>query len=392
MTQFTVHWHQSITEISELQWKRITGENQIPFFEWKWLEALERSVSVSAQEGWQPLHLALWKNKSPVAIAPLYLKGHSYGEFVFDQAFAQLAIDLGLNYYPKLIGMSPFSPIEGYKFLISANEDKKEITSILMSEIDKFAIRNGILSCNFLYSDPSWHKEAESYGCARWINQQSLWHANGKSDFSEYLNTFNSNQKRNIKRERNSIRNSGINISILRGSDITISTMDRMYQFYENHCSKWGIWGSKYLKQSFFQELSFNNHNNSIVIFNAYKNDPLEPLAMSLCITNGKKLWGRYWGCNEEINYLHFELCYYSPIQWALEQGIESFDPGAGGQHKRRRGFISKPHSSFHRWYDKRMDRILRSWLPQYNSHVIKEIEAANNELPFKSVIPPLTF
>ena len=127
------------------------------------------------------------------------------------------------------------------------------------------------------------------------------------------------------------------------------------------------------------------------MLFNAYREAYEEPIAMSLCVTDNKKLWGRYWGASEEIPNLHFELCYYSPINWALENGITSFDPGAGGLHKLRRGFIAKSHTSLHRWYDKRMNTLIRSWLPKVNKLMIDEINAANNEVPFKIKPPPLS-
>ena len=130
---------------------------------------------------------------------------------------------------------------------------------------------------------------------------------------------------------------------------------------------------------------------NQVVLFHAHREDSNNPLAMSLCIQDKNMLWGRYWGSNEEIKYLHFEVCYYSPISWALEQGISCFDPGAGGVHKRRRGFIAQSNISLHRWYDKRMDSLIRPWLEKVNKMMLDEIEAANNELPFKVKQPKLS-
>ena len=138
------------------------------------MNALERSKSVSTKYGWQPLFLSAWSGNSLIACAPLYLKSHSYGEFIFDNSFVQLAQNMGLQYYPKLIGMSPLSPIEGYRFLFAEGVNDRDLTQILISEIDSFAKQNGILSCNFLYVDPKWMKVAESLNCAKWINQQSL--------------------------------------------------------------------------------------------------------------------------------------------------------------------------------------------------------------------------
>ena len=132
MTNLQARWHTSIDEIKELDWQSVLGNSISPFYQWKWLKALESSGSVSAEFGWQPLHLTIWREESLIAFAPLYLKSHSYGEFIFDQSFARLANDLKLNYYPKLIGMSPLSPIEGYRFYFATAEDKAELTKLML--------------------------------------------------------------------------------------------------------------------------------------------------------------------------------------------------------------------------------------------------------------------
>ncbi len=390
MARINIRWHQSIEEIPEYQWQELAGEGVIPFYKWEWLKSLEKSESIYSEKGWQPLHLALWSDNYPIAIAPLYLKSHSFGEFVFDQAFAQLANDLGLNYYPKLLGMSPLSPVEGYRFFFKSGQDKAKLTQLMMQIIDQFAQENGILSCNFLYVDPIWRPLAEDAGCSTWLNKQSLWLAEEKKDFSDYLNSFNSNQRRNIKRERQYIQKSGIKISALTGMEIDKDILNCMYDLYENHCARWGPWGSKYLSKSFFEELANPKQRNNIILFNAHRLDSKDPIAMSLCVTDGDMLWGRYWGSKEEIDYLHFEVCYYSPISWALDNKIKSFDPGAGGNHKQRRGFLAKEHASLHRWYDKTMSEMIKQWLPKANKFMINQIEAENNELPFKINGPTL--
>ena len=156
MSSLTARWHRSIQEIPEQHWQALVSEHAIPFYRWSWLEALESSGSIIPEQGWQPLHLALWRGDVPIAVAPLYLKGHSYGEFVFDQTFARLAGDLGLRYYPKLLGMSPVSPVLGYRFHIRAGEDDAVLTAEMLRIIDLFCEQNSILSCNFLYVDPQW--------------------------------------------------------------------------------------------------------------------------------------------------------------------------------------------------------------------------------------------
>ena len=389
MTALTARWHRSVAEISQQQWIELLGRDALPFYQWEWLHALESSGSTVPDQGWQPLHLALWREDTPIAVAPLYVKGHSYGEFVFDQAFARLAADLGLRYYPKLLGMSPVSPVTGYRFHMLPGEDEAQLTAVLLQTIDQFCEKNGILSCNFLYVDPSWRPLAEASGCAAWLNQQSLWSRGNDQTFGDYLQGFNANQRRNIKRERKSVLKAGVTVTPLTGDQLDGELLGIMYRFYEQHCAQWGPWGSKYLEPEFFASLA-DQYRDNIVLFSAHRGDPRDPVAMSLCVRDASRLWGRYWGTHEQIDCLHFEVCYYAPIEWALQQGIDSFDPGAGGSHKRRRGFVAQPHASLHRWYEPQMDALIRAWLPKVNGLMLEEIDAINAELPFKAESPTL--
>ncbi len=372
----------SIKEISNEIWNELTNEINNPFYEWTWLKNLEISKSVSRETGWQPLYFVAYKNEEILGIAPLFLKNHSYGEFIFDQSFARLAQELNLNYYPKLIGMSPYSPVNGYQFLYKKNEDKKEITNLLINHIESFAITNKILSCNFLYIDESWGNHLQSLGYHKWINSSSEWRSNGEKTFDDFLCRFNSNQRKNIKKERKSITKQNVKVEIFNEDDINQEILKKMHNFYEQHCSRWGVWGSKYLTSTFFEKIVANKKN--ILLFSASKNDSNDIFAMSMCVKNKNNLWGRYWGSQEDISNLHFELCYYQPIEWAIKNSIHFFDPGAGGKHKRRRGFFAKSTISLHKWFDKNMEDIIYPWLNEVNKQTEKEIEFENNSIPFK--------
>ena len=372
----------SIKEISNEIWNELTNEINNPFYEWTWLKNLEISKSVSRETGWQPLYFVAYKNEEILGIAPLFLKNHSYGEFIFDQSFARLAQELNLNYYPKLIGMSPYSPVNGYQFLYKKNEDKKEITNLLINHIESFAITNKILSCNFLYIDENWGDHLKSLGYHEWINPSSEWRSNGEKTFDDFLSRFNSNQRKNIKKERKSITKQDIKIKIFNDIDINQEMLEKMHGFYEQHCSRWGVWGSKYLTPTFFEKILDNKKN--LLLFSASKNDSNDIFAMSMCVKNKKNLWGRYWGSQEEISNLHFELCYYQPIEWAIKNSIHLFDPGAGGKHKRRRGFFAKSTISLHKWFDKNMENIIYPWLNEVNKQTKMEIDIENKSIPFK--------
>ena len=372
----------SIKEISKEIWNELANEINNPFYEWTWLKNLEISKSVSRETGWQPLYFVAYKNEEILGIAPLFLKNHSYGEFIFDQSFARLAQELNLNYYPKLIGMSPYSPVNGYQFLYKKNKDKKEITNLLINHIESFAITNKILSCNFLYIDESWGNLLKSLGYHKWINSSSEWRSNGEKTFDDFLSRFNSNQRKNIKKERKSITKQDIKVEIFNEDDINQEILKKMHTFYEQHCSRWGVWGSKYLTSTFFEKIVDNKKN--LLLFSASKNDSNEIFAMSMCVKNKNNLWGRYWGSQEEISNLHFELCYYQPIEWAIKNSINFFDPGAGGKHKRRRGFFAKSSISLHKWFDKNMENIIYPWLNEVNKQTEMEIDFENKSIPFK--------
>jgi len=389
MAELQARWHRAIDELPQEAWDNLLGDNAAaPFYRWRWLHRLEASGSIVPREGWQPCHLGLWRGGELVAAAPLYLKGHSYGEFVFDQSFAQLAGQLGLRYYPKLVGMSPLSPVEGYRFLIATGEDEAAITALLLELIDAFCRQNGLLSCNFLYVDPRWRPLAEAAGCSAWINQQVCRSNPGFGDFEAYLAGFNANQRRNVRRERAAVAAAGLTVTPVVGEEIAPALLQRMHHFYAQHCARWGPWGSKYLTEAFFQ--TAGELRPDLVLFSAHAGDPGDPVAMSLCVQDRQGLWGRYWGSDVDLENLHFEVCYYAPIAWAIERGIRRFDPGAGGSHKRRRGFLAEPRVSLHRWSDPRFAAILRRWLPEANGAQLEEIEAVNAELPFRGGVPPL--
>lgn len=386
--QYSVTWVNQVADVPQSQWNQLAIALKTPFLEWEWLNAMEVSGSVCARSGWQPHHLVVWVGEEVVAIAPLYLKGHSYGEFVFDQQWADLAYRLGIEYYPKLLGMSPFTPVEGYRFLIAPGHDEPTITQLMVAEIDRFCQRQQIASCNFLYADPEWRSRMESMGFIGWLHHSYIWGNQGYTTFDDYLDQFNANQRRNIKRERKAISKVGLRMQVWDSGEIPNPLYSKMYEYYSDTCDKFGWWGSKYLTRHFFEHLE-SCFAHRILFVAAYQADgphaqPENPLGMSFCLYKGDQMYGRYWGSAAEIDCLHFNACYYTPIEWAIAHGIQTFDPGAGGRHKKRRGFPATPNHSLHRFYDDRLKLILSRYLNEVNQLEQQEIESINNELPLK--------
>jgi len=383
--QYTVAWIRQMHEIPQADWDEMAMPLQTPFLEWTWLHNMERSGSAVANAGWLPNHLTVWRDRSLVAAAPLYLKGHSYGEFVFDHQWADLAHRLGVEYYPKLLGMSPFTPAEGYRFLIAPGEDEALLTQVMVRAIDEFCDRNNISGCHFLYVDPDWRSQMEQSGFTAWLHHSYIWQNDGYHTFDDYLARFNANQRRNIKRERKSLTKAGLRLEPIANEDIHRSLYSQMYDFYADTCDKFGWWGSKYLTRKFFDQL-YPDYSHRVVLFAAYSEDMDDPVGMSFCLYKGDRLYGRYWGCREEYNHLHFNACYYRPIEWAIDHGIQSFDPGAGGRHKKRRGFPARPNHSLHRFYASRLQKILVNYIDEINQTEQQEISYINANLPLKEI------
>ena len=383
-TTYTATWTNKIADVPQSAWDDLAKPLKTPFLEWEWLHTMETSGSATAKAGWLPNHLTLWRDRTLIAAAPLYLKGHSYGEFVFDHQWADLAARLNLSYYPKMLGMSPFTPAEGYRFLVAPGEDEDEITEILVAAIDHFCGQHQISGCNFLYVDPEWRSLMERHGFTSWLHHSYIWKNQGFQTFDDYLAAFNANQRRNIKRERKAVANAGLTLRPITGEELSRSLLSRMYDFYSDTCDKFGWWGSKYLTRHFFEQL-VPNYSHRVVLFGVYEEDnPHHPIAMSFCLTKGDQLYGRYWGASRDFDNLHFDTCYYTPIEWAIAHNIQTFDPGAGGRHKKRRGFPATSNHSLHRFYDARLTKILRSYISEVNELEQQEIDAINQGIPFK--------
>ncbi|MBE9029613.1 N-acetyltransferase [filamentous cyanobacterium LEGE 11480] len=381
--EYRVAWINKIAEIPQTAWDELALKLKTPFLEWSWLNNMETSGSTTAQTGWLPNHLVVWRGQDLIAMAPLYVKGHSYGEFVFDHQWAELSERLGIDYYPKLLGMSPFTPAEGYRFLIAPGENEALLTEIMVSAIDQFCTRNQISGCNFLYVDAEWQKVMEELGFHAWKHHSYIWQNHNFDTFDDYLKSFNANQRRNIKRERKAVANTGLSFRAITGDDIQPSHLKLMHDFYADTCDKFGWWGSKYLTQEFFEQLH-QAFRDRVVMFGAYAEGDDQPLGMSFCLTKGDRLYGRYWGSFQSIDCLHFDACYYSPIEWAIQNKIQLFDPGAGGRHKKRRGFPATVNYSLHRFYPPRLAQIFATYIHQINDMEQQEIDAINQELPFK--------
>lgn len=357
-----------------------------PILEWRWIFELEASGSIAPQTGWYPRHLTVWSGDRLVAAAPLYLKTHSQGEFVFDQWWARWAREAGIAYYPKLVGMSPATPAPGYRFLVDPTVDGHAMHEIMFAAIDGYCQELGLSGSHFLFVDPQWQPDAENMGWIAWHHQSFLWQNLGFRTFDDYLVRFKSSQRRNIRRERRQMARQDIRIRAITGEGINGRWADLMHRYYLNTNAQYGLWAARYVNGEFFKGL-FQHYRHRLVLFAAdlsSTND--EPVALSLLVHKQGRLLGRYWGCDRVIKDLHFNMCFYAPIQWAIENNITAFDPGAGSQHKLYRGFEAVANTSLHRFYHPILKSLFQRFIHTINDAEYANIRELNKLVPFSTL------
>jgi len=380
--EWTVRWLDSIDEADPEQWDKLALPLPTPLMEWQWLYDLEASGSISPRYGWKPHHLTIWDKERLVGTAPLYVKTHSDGEFIFDYMWAQLAAEFGVSYYPKLVGMSPATPSVGYRFLMSEEIDRTDMMRTMLAAIDTFCRTEQLSCCHLNFIDEPWFADSPVHEFIGWRHQSYLWNNQGFGGFEDYLKTFKSTQRHNIRRERRSMERQGIEIKTFTGDTIATDMAGLMYRYYLKTNQRYGPWAARFLNGDFFKRI-FQNFRHRLLIVAAFTGSSAVPIAMSMLLVKNRHLIGRYWGCEVPIKDLHFNMCFYAPIQWAIDNGIQTFDPGAGSPHKIYRGFEAVANTSLHRFYDPRLKVLFEKFIDQVNDMEITNIDALNRQLPF---------
>lgn len=379
---WTIRWLASIDEIDRRQWDELALPLKTPLLEWQWLHHLEASGSISPRHGWQPCHLTFWEQQKLIGAAPLYIKTHSDGEFIFDHWWARLAQEYGIDYYPKMVGMSPATPSVGYRFLMAAGIDREVLMRGMLAAIDQYCQRRHLSCCHLNFVDVPWFDQWDSHGFAAWRHQSYLWKNLNYGCFEDYLKTFKSSQRHNIRRECRRMPQSGIDIKTLTGDQIDEALAATMYRYYLKTNARYGPWAARYLNAGFFEGI-FRDYRHRLLVIAAYRHPIPEPIALAMLLVKGRQLVGRYWGCQAPVKDLHFNMCFYAPIRWAIENGIQTFDPGAGSPHKIYRGFKAVPNTSLHRFYDLRLKVLFEQLIDEVNGMETSNIDALNRQLPF---------
>ena len=378
-SDFTVQWKSSMDEIDKDAWNRLTAANETPFYDWDWLRLLESSGSIQPENGWTPVHGTVWSGSRLVACAPLYVKTHSMGEFVYDFAWADVAAQLNIDYYPKLVGTCPATPSGSYSLF--CDPDYPQAAELLYIRIMGLAKERRYGGVSFLFVNGDWVPEMTAKGFGEWKHQSYLWTNRGFASFDDYLALFSKGQRRNIRRETASMESQGIAIRPLWIEDSNPEQRRFLYEMYDNTNSQFGPWAARFLTPSFFFRLH-EIGGRRILLFLAEETVTGAPVAVSLLVVKGERMFGRYWGTRSFVKNLHFVLCYYEPIRYAIEHGISYFDPGAGSPHKLRRGFEAVPVSSLHWFSDPMMNRVFSTYMPKINTEEEQTIDIMNSQVP----------
>lgn len=382
-SEYSFVWQDSILSISSSQWDALAAGLPTPFLQWDWLRLLEVSGSAAPSVGWNPKHLTVYESGRLVAAAPLFIKTHSEGEFVFDHFWAQLASRMKLDYYPKLVGMSPFTPIGAFRFLLAPDQEQTRLIKLVQEEIDRFCRAWGVSGCHYQFLDPGWGQDLQALGFKTWIHPGFIWDNQGFASFEDFLACFRSTKRKNIKKERRSLASQGIKVQALSGEDIQERHLAWMYRFYLHTNQRYFPWSCKYLSRDFFLGLA-QDLRRYLLLLIAFEQGRQEPLGMSMLVFKDGQLFGRYWGGLEGIPFLHFCLCYYEPIEWAIQNRIQRFDPGMGGEHKLYRGFKLEPNYSLHKIYSPGLQHVLSMYLQELNAMEKRRMQELNQELPLK--------
>lgn len=362
------------------EWNALADQFDTPLLDWEWLNLLEDSGCITERSGWLPNHMTLRVDGRLAAVAPMYIKTHSVGEFVFDYAWAEVAEQLGIRYYPKLVAMSPLSPAIGYRFLIDRSLDYNETTRALLDVVHEFCRGNRLGGFSVLWPEPEFAALLPTEEYTGWRHQHFLWENPGFNDFDDYLAAFSKNQRRNIRRERKSMADQGIVVSAEPGESLGRLEYQKMFEYYSNTNDQFGMWAARYLNREFFLRLRAEFPHR--LLFSVAR-EGSDPVGMALLLRKRGRLIGRYWGAERFVDNLHFNVCYYTPIEWAIENDVIAFDPGMGSSHKVRRGFRAVATESMHRFTDERMQLIMKMNIERINQYEAQHINELNSMLPF---------
>jgi len=377
----TISFVESIDQVAERDWNGLQIDRN-PFINYQFLHALEQSGSVGAGSGWQVHHLLIHdERRRLIGAVPCYLKQHSYGEYVFDWGWADAYQRAGIAYYPRMVCAVPFTPATGNRLLVAEElvDDPTEIRHALAQALIDEAKRLQLSSVHCLFLP---EQEAALLASGAWLPRHDLqfhWRNNGYQNFDDFLASFSSKKRKNVKRERRRVREAGITMEIVSGSDLTTDQWRFFYRLYRHTAYKRG--GTAYLTEAFFQLIGQQMAASVVMVF---ARDGERYVAAALNFQGGQSLYGRYWGCLDEYDSLHFETCYYSAIEYCIGQGLALYEAGAQGEHKLSRGFMPTTTRSVHWLAHPQFAEAVEEFLDDERQQIAGYQSMLNDHAPFK--------
>ena len=368
-----------VAALPAAEWNELVGEGS-PFLEWEWLASLEEAGNVGDHTGWQPRPLIVRQNDRLVAAAPLYLKAHSEGEFVFDWSWAEAADHAGLQYYPKMLVGVPFTPVSGGRLLVAPGQPRGTWLPQLAAALRDICLDNELSSVHVDFCRQDELPALEDAGYLVRIGIQYHWHNHDYTSFDDYLADFRSKRRNQIKRERRELQKQGVEIRALHGEDITPELFEPMFRFYLATINS-RYWGRQYLNFELF-ELLRDRFRHRLVFIIAFQGG--QPIAGTFNVTKGNALYGRYWGTTRPLRYLHFNVCYYAAVEYCIESGLARFEPGAGGEYKQLRGFDGRPTYSAHFLAEPRFSEAVAQFLDRERADATETLEWCRGQSALK--------
>ena len=368
----------SMSQVDSTSWNQLAGD-AYPFLRHEFLLALEQSGSVCQKSGWIPAHLLVLDDDSLIAFMPLYLKKHSWGEYVFDHQWAEAYHQQGLEYYPKWLTAIPLTPCQGTRIVIKESISSLKVTQALLSFIKQLSEQHNVSSWHCLFPTLQEAELLKSLELSIREGVQFQWFNNHYQDFDAFLQTLNTSKRKMIKRERRRIQEQDIRLLRISGAKVSPLQWQIFYNFYSITYLKKG--SQPYLNLAFFQQIAAAMGEQLLLVL-AFKDDL--PIAAALSFIGRETLYGRYWGCDEEYNNLHFETCYYQGLDYCIENGLQRFDSGAQGEHKIARGFEPITTYSAHWLKDKRFAKAIEDFVTEEKIMLARYKQKASTFLPFK--------
>ncbi|WP_371227694.1 GNAT family N-acetyltransferase [Roseovarius sp. 2305UL8-3] len=383
--QITISTHETLSAIGQTDWDACAcpeaasgGRPNDPFTTHRFLKALEDSGSVGVGTGWQPLYLTAELDGEVIGCAPLYGKNHSQGEYIFDHNWAHAYERAGGRYYPKLQMAVPFTPVTGRRLLVKPGHEEAGQAALIQGAF-QVADRNDLSSLHLTFCTQEEADAGVQMGLFQRSSQQFHWENRGYADFDDFLSHLSSRKRKNIRKERAKAQGFGGDIKTLTGDQIESHHWDAVWEFYQDTGAR--KWGTPYLTRRFF-DIAHETLRDDIVLILAERDGV--PIAGALNMIGAQAIYGRYWGCNEDHPCLHFELCYYKAIDFAIAEGLKTVEAGAQGEHKLARGYLPVTTHSLHWVRDAGFARAIGEYLEAERRAVEQDVEILTSFGPFR--------